>query len=80
MLVDDLRSCFPDYNIMVMHDEQPYEWVSQPTFLVRASSYTMQETVEAAEMTIAVGLARYRLARRRLWLLLAVGQLATAVG
>ncbi len=51
MLVDDLRACYPDYNIMVMHAEQPYEWTSPPDGLVRASDYTMQDIVDAGEST-----------------------------
>ncbi|MDB4973539.1 MAG: chitinase, partial [Myxococcaceae bacterium] len=51
MLVDDLRSCFPDYNLMVMHDEQPHGWTSPPSSVVWASSYTMQDEVAAGEST-----------------------------
>lgn len=50
-LLDDMRSCFPDYNVMVMHDEQPYEWVSAPTGGVHAKSYSMQDTIADGEST-----------------------------
>lgn len=51
LLVDDVRECFPDYNVMVMHTEQPYEWESPPASLVWASSYTMQDIVTPGEST-----------------------------
>ncbi|WP_433553333.1 SGNH/GDSL hydrolase family protein [Micromonospora zamorensis] len=42
-LLNDVRTCFPDYNVMVMHDEQSHEWLSPPTSQVFASAFSMQD-------------------------------------
>ena len=43
MLVDDFRRCFPDYNVMVMHREQPSHWQSQPEREVYSGTYYLHD-------------------------------------
>lgn len=41
MLVNDMRRCYPDYNVVAMHSEQSSHWVTEPDTLVDHSRYRL---------------------------------------
>ncbi|MGW8569980.1 hypothetical protein [Streptomyces niveus] len=41
MLVNDLRRCYPDYNVVAMHSEQPSHWVDEPGSFVHRGRYRL---------------------------------------
>ncbi|MFJ5895550.1 hypothetical protein ACIQFZ_08840 [Streptomyces sp. NPDC093064] len=41
MLVNDMRRCFPDYNVVAMHSEQSSHWVEQPDSFVHHGRYRL---------------------------------------
>lgn len=41
MLVNDMRRCFPDYNVVAMHSEQKSHWVDEPETLVHEGRYRL---------------------------------------
>lgn len=41
MLVNDMRRCYPDYNVVAMHSEQASHWVEKPDELVRHGRYRL---------------------------------------
>lgn len=43
-LVNDLRNCYPDYNVVAMHSEQGGHWVDEPDTMVYQGRYRMNST------------------------------------
>lgn len=41
MLVNDLRRCYPDYNVVAMHSEQSSHWVDEPDSFVHKGRYRL---------------------------------------
>ncbi|MEV8452367.1 hypothetical protein AB0467_21620 [Streptomyces sp. NPDC052095] len=41
MLVNDMRRCYPDYNVVAMHSEQASHWVEKPDSLVHHGRYRL---------------------------------------
>ncbi|MFF2651770.1 hypothetical protein [Streptomyces sp. NPDC058045] len=41
MLVNDLRRCYPDYNVVAMHSEQDSHWVDEPDSFVHKGRYRL---------------------------------------
>ncbi|MEU0523795.1 hypothetical protein [Streptomyces niveus] len=41
MLVNDMRRCFPDYNVVAMHSEQSSHWVREPDSFVHEGRYRL---------------------------------------
>ncbi|MER5888844.1 hypothetical protein ABT160_33885 [Streptomyces sp. NPDC001941] len=41
MLVNDMRRCYPDYNVVAMHSEQPSHWVDEPDSFVDRARYRL---------------------------------------
>lgn len=41
MLVNDLRRCYPDYNVVAMHSEQSSHWVDDPDTMVYHGRYRL---------------------------------------
>lgn len=41
MLVNDMRRCFPDYNVVAMHSEQSSHWVQEPDSFVHQGRYRL---------------------------------------
>ncbi|WP_406148755.1 hypothetical protein [Streptomyces sp. NBC_01012] len=41
MLVNDLRRCYPDYNVVAMHSEQKSHWVDKPDTMVHEGRYRL---------------------------------------
>ncbi|MFF5092203.1 hypothetical protein [Streptomyces niveus] len=39
MLVNDLRRCYPDCNVVAMHSEQPSHWVDEPDSFIHRGRY-----------------------------------------
>ncbi|MFC8077813.1 hypothetical protein ACFUN8_20005 [Streptomyces sp. NPDC057307] len=44
MLVNDMRRCFPDYNVVAMHSEQSSHWVDEPDSFVHEGRYRLNST------------------------------------
>ncbi|MCM2412159.1 hypothetical protein [Streptomyces sp. RKAG290] len=41
MLVNDMRRCYPDYNVVAMHSEQSSHWVDKPDSFIDQSRYRL---------------------------------------
>lgn len=41
MLVNDMRRCYPDYNVVAMHSEQASHWVEEPDSFVHEGRYRL---------------------------------------
>lgn len=41
MLVNDMRRCYPDYNVVAMHSEQSSHWAEKPDTLIDHSRYRL---------------------------------------
>ncbi|MFJ1719863.1 hypothetical protein [Streptomyces sp. NPDC088244] len=41
MLVNDMRRCYPDYNVVAMHSEQKSHWVEKPDSFVHEGRYRL---------------------------------------
>ncbi|MGW4233444.1 hypothetical protein ACWEF9_29990 [Streptomyces sp. NPDC004980] len=41
MLVNDMRRCYPDYNVVAMHSEQASHWVQEPDSFVHEGRYRL---------------------------------------
>ncbi|MFJ7258090.1 hypothetical protein ACIQWV_37480 [Streptomyces sp. NPDC098085] len=41
MLVNDMRRCYPDYNVVAMHSEQSSHWVEEPDSFVHRGRYRL---------------------------------------
>ncbi|MFJ5850135.1 hypothetical protein [Streptomyces sp. NPDC092903] len=41
MLVNDMRRCYPDYNVVAMHSEQSSHWVDKPDSFINESRYRL---------------------------------------
>ncbi|MFD4748573.1 hypothetical protein ACFWOS_24275 [Streptomyces rubiginosohelvolus] len=41
MLVNDMRRCYPDYNVVAMHSEQDSHWVEEPDSFVHQGRYRL---------------------------------------
>lgn len=41
MLVNDMRRCYPDYNVVAMHSEQKSHWVDEPDTMVHHGRYRL---------------------------------------
>ncbi|MEV4995800.1 hypothetical protein [Streptomyces niveus] len=41
MLVNDLRRCYPDYNVVAMHSEQQSHWVDEPDSFIHRGRYRL---------------------------------------
>ncbi|MEV0573913.1 hypothetical protein [Streptomyces sp. NPDC050392] len=41
MLVNDMRRCYPDYNVVAMHSEQSSHWVDKPDSLIDHSRFRL---------------------------------------
>ncbi|MYR95238.1 MULTISPECIES: hypothetical protein [unclassified Streptomyces] len=41
MLVNDMRRCYPDYNVVAMHSEQASHWVQEPDSFVHQGRYRL---------------------------------------
>ncbi|WP_162929104.1 hypothetical protein [Streptomyces sp. YIM 130001] len=44
MLVNDMRRCYPDYNVVAMHSEQKSHWEEEPDQFVNKSRYRLNST------------------------------------
>ncbi|WP_069817328.1 hypothetical protein [Streptomyces sp. TP-A0874] len=44
MLVNDMRRCFPDYNVVAMHSEQSSHWVDKPDSFIHEGRYRLNST------------------------------------
>ena len=44
MLVNDLRRCYPDYNVLVMHEEQGGHWIDEPDQFVFEGQYNLNSS------------------------------------
>ncbi|MET7639882.1 hypothetical protein [Streptomyces sp. NPDC005438] len=43
-LVNDMRRCYPDYNVVAMHSEQSSHWVEEPDEFVHKGRYRLNST------------------------------------
>lgn len=41
MLVNDMRRCYPDYNVVAMHSEQSSHWIDKPDSFINQSRYRL---------------------------------------
>ncbi|MFJ2089755.1 hypothetical protein ACIOEW_10835 [Streptomyces sp. NPDC087901] len=60
MLVNDMRRCYPDYNVVAMHSEQPSHWADKPETLIDHSRYRLNSNEyhsDESQDTIASGRA-----------------------
>ncbi|WP_128555735.1 hypothetical protein [Streptomyces triticagri] len=44
MLVNDMRRCYPDYNVVAMHSEQKSHWEEEPDQFINKSRYRLNST------------------------------------
>ncbi|MFC9177372.1 hypothetical protein [Streptomyces sp. NPDC057107] len=44
MLVNDMRRCYPDYNVVAMHSEQGSHWVDEPVSFVHQGRYRLNSS------------------------------------
>ncbi|GAB4084454.1 hypothetical protein GCM10028784_10840 [Myceligenerans cantabricum] len=41
MLINDLRRCYPDYNVVAMHSEQDSHWIDEPDQMIYEGRYRL---------------------------------------
>ncbi|MFJ2900139.1 hypothetical protein ACIO87_35365 [Streptomyces sp. NPDC087218] len=49
MLVNDMRRCYPDYNVVAMHSEQKSHWIEKPDAFVHEGRYRLNSNEYHAE-------------------------------